>query len=370
MFVSQWAKILPLLGFLGVSFAAVESFPTTPLISAKPACVSPPIDPPPHDLQPPRGGGLGSSRQSTRGLTLANSATPPSLFSKKINNDANDIVQSITTARSSVESCSKAAFFAAATDIVALPFSHTKTMSSIGKFLVVSAVLWKFNWARGLSQSSKIFFQDVSNDVLATKLDYLVDKMYKVMGRLWQQTSILLILSSTTNIVRAFHVKIPWIKYGAAVIILPSIVLVRILSANETKVLVTTNSDINQKSRKMSIYLRNMAVCAFALFIQATTIPFLATTSDKPTPGKIVELLGIISPLVTATLLLRLRHAVLDATKAAFSNDLKSENRLELLEAQQKFYTKVAGTLRQESVIKLLVFIVPIIRTSLTITTA
>lgn len=259
--------------------------------------------------------------------------------------------------RSSIESCYKAALFSAGVDVVTHWISGGRT-SRFDRLLELLTVLWKVGFAAGLYQMSAMVFQTFSEEVTLKNLNLLIDSLYKIMAGLWRRTAWIIMLHCTVDMYRLFRDRIPWIHQAYIAFIVTASVVFRAISAQETAVFSAKNGEDSDQVVKMRISLRNMALCAAALLIRATTIPFIALSNDKK-PAKVLGFLDLPQPIITAGLLWKLRHAQIDGYVAAVTNEMNPEIRSHLFQAQMSFYSKVACTLTTEATVKGLAVAVP-----------
>jgi len=278
---------------------------------------------------------------------------------------AEDVREKKEQAISSMTSCYRIVFWSLAADVATAAWFVRTAPSRSRRLLELARALWKVAFGAGLYRMTDFLSSFRGDEAPGPDL---VDAAYRIMGRLWRQSSVLIMMASGVDLGTNFRDVVPFLRPKTyALLALVGAVLVGSISMRQTSSLVPDShldaTDGMTTEKKLSIVASNMALCVGALLFRGGIVmPLVALT--QPTPiAKIRGFVDASTPFVAGTLLWQLRANAVELYRSVLENRWDpAEQNYRVFDGQQKFYKQVFGVMRSEIVAKVLLVIGPVLK--------
>jgi hypothetical protein len=275
---------------------------------------------------------------------------------------SDDVLES--EALSSMQRCYQSAAASAFIDGITVNWSSLRQGRNLETSLAADLLgtVWKVGLAASLYRVFTIYQKFINKKEEETFFQPLY-YICRTMSRLWREATWVLAFGCLADLVGLFQDTSLWV--GVFAILIAGGGCFRRVTDRETEVLATVDdlqSSAAAARRMGRVAARNMAYCTGALIVRASIIP-LSAFYQTTWRGRIKQILGLPTPVVTGALLWQLRKSFQAALVGATSLGLQPEVKNELFTAQRSFYSKLASTFKSEAIFKLGFFLVQIVTT-------
>jgi hypothetical protein len=262
-------------------------------------------------------------------------------------------------ALSSIRVCCQTAAAAAVIDGITFNYSSLQQGRNWNTLVGLFGTVWKAGIAVSLYRVFTIYQKTIKKKEAET-LFQPIYYLCKTMARLWLEASWFLTFGSFVDLVGLFQNDFYWGGFFA-ILISGGLCFQRVFDRETEEIArVDDLEGAAAAARQMGVLTaRNMAYCTGALLGRASIIP-LSALYQTTWRDRIMQILGLPTPVVTGALLWQLRKTFLAALVGATSLDLEPEVKKQLFEAQRSFYSNVASIFKSEATFKLGFFLVQI----------
>jgi len=306
------------------------------------------------------------------------------VLSSSKGDDENDETTAATKARDSIRGCAKITAISAVLDLIVVGPKLVRDYQTGATELLLTqsfGILWKLIFSFNIFSASRLYEslnqQASASSSQATTTTTTVNSLERVldiMTFVWRSSAFMITVLAAVGISKV------WEKANSAVlaaIIIGSATISMYTNAKETKELAlsdsaTTGQEMAKIAQKGRTTVRAMLLCATSLLLKSVAVVATAarTVVDTGSYKAIIAAVpNLITPLATAGYLQGLRRAflkaLLDVMESNEGSDpnstalrLKPQTRIDLANAQQRFYGDVRKTFIKEMILKIIAAIV------------
>lgn len=275
-------------------------------------------------------------------------------------------LQAIRSARS----CSKITFLSAMVDFVTMNIESDDNLY----YLSALRVLWKVGFAFSIVTLARLL--DTTNLNNKTIPSYL-DTKYTLMAPIWRLKAINVAVGTVLDVTKtvqqpgsSMFLYRKWIPPAFLLAMIIGDIQVRALSASQVK---QHQQQQQGKGRgrsskyisteiKIHRTVRNMALCSAALFTRGLLDILISIFVHSTAFSMVGGLLDANNTLTMAMLLLQLRKANVNILQGVRSQKYRPQQRIDVHDAQTKFYDRVGNSHRNNAALKTLALVVSMIR--------
>ena len=307
------------------------------------------------------------------------------MLSSSKGDDEDDETTAATKARDAIRGCAKITAISAVLDLILVGPKLVRDYQTGATELLLTqsfGILWKLIFSFNIFSASRLYEslnqQASTSSSAATTTTTTVNSLERVldiMTFVWRSSAFMITVLAAVGISKV------WEKANSAVlaaIIIGSATISMDTNAKETKELAlsgssaTTGQEMTKIAQKGRITVRAMLLCATSLLLKSVAVVATAARTVVDTgsyKAAIAAVPNLITPLATAGCLQGLRRAflkaLLDVMESNEGSDpnstalrLKPQTRIDLANAQQRFYGDVRKTFIKEMILKIIAAIV------------